>query len=127
MTGVSSARDIQITNVTADDCDSLCGILIMGMPGHPVENIRLTNLQLRYRGGVTDKVPEDYPELEKKYPEPAKFLGMSPAYGLFARHVDGLQLRDVTMKLDQPDSRPAIITSDVNGLKMENVQTAEDH
>ena len=34
-TDVSSARDISINNVIADDCDSLAGIIITGMEGEP--------------------------------------------------------------------------------------------
>ena len=119
---ISSARDIQICNLIADDCDSLSGILITGMKGTPIENIRLTNVQIRYRGGVREKVPTEYPELGTKYPEPGKFLGLCPAYGLFARHVRGLQLQNVTFLLDQPDVRPAILTDDVEDMKMENVE-----
>ena len=119
---VSSARDIQINNLIADDCDSLSGILITGMQGTPIENIRLSNIQIRYRGGVSHGVPTEYPELGTKYPEPGKFLGLCPAYGLFARHVRGIQLQNVTFLLDQPDVRPAIITDDVEGMKMENVE-----
>lgn len=119
---VSSARDIQINNLIADDCDSLSGILITGMQGTPIENIRLSNIQIRYRGGITHDAPTEYPELGEKYPEPGKFLGLCPAYGLFARHVRGLQLLNVTFHLDQPDIRPAIITDDVEGMKMENVE-----
>ena len=124
-TDVSSARDIQISNVTIDDCDSLSGIQITGMPGYPIENIRLSNIQIRYRGGVQRQVPVDYPELGTKYPEPAKFLGTCPAYGLFARHVRGLQLSHVTFMPDQPDSRPSIITTDVEGLVMDHVDTPD--
>lgn len=119
---VSLARDIQINNLIADDCDSLSGILITGMQGTPIENIRLSNIQIRYRGGITHDAPTEYPELGEKYPEPGKFLGLCPAYGLFARHVRGLQLQNVTFLLDQPDVRPAIITDDVEGMKMENVE-----
>lgn len=119
---ISSARDIQINNLIADDCDSLSGILITGMQGTPIENVRLSNIQIRYRGGVTENIPSEYPELGTKYPEPGKFLGLCPAYGLFARHVRGLQLLNVTFHLDQPDARPAIITDDVEGMKMENVE-----
>ena len=119
---ISSARDIQINNLVADDCDSLSGILITGMQGTPIENVRLSNIQIRYRGGVTENIPSEYPELGTKYPEPGKFLGLCPAYGLFARHVRGLQLLNVTFHLDQPDARPAIITDDVEGMKMENVE-----
>jgi hypothetical protein len=34
--------------------------------------------------------------------------GVPPAYGLYARHVDGLQVRNVTFRLARPDARPAI-------------------
>ena len=119
---ISSARDIQICNLIADDCDSLSGILITGMSGTPIENVRLTNILIRYRGGVTENIPTDYPELGTKYPEPGKFLGICPAYGLYARHVRGLQLQNVTFLLNQPDARPAIITDDVEDMKMENVE-----
>jgi len=122
-TAVSSARDIQIMNVIANDCDLLSGIQITGMPGHPIQNVSLSNIHLRYRGGMKREVAKDYPELGTKYPEIAKFLGTCPAYGLFARHVDGLQLRDITMELMAPDSRPAILYDDVQNLKVENVIT----
>ena len=123
-TDVSSARDISISNIVADDCDALSGIQVTGMEGHPIENVRLSNILLRFRGGGK-KVDENYPELEEKYPEVAKFLGTCPAYGLFARHVRGLQLSDVTFILQQPDERPCIITNDVEDLRMRNVRTPE--
>ena len=124
-TDISTARDISICNVVAEDCDSLSGIIVTGMPGHPVENIRLSNISLRFRGGVTRKVSADYPELGTKYPEPAKFLGTCPAYGLFARHVKGLVLNDVNFMLDNPDSRPCILTDDVEEVRMREVRTPE--
>lgn len=122
---VSSARDISISNVVAVDCDSLSGIQVTGMPGHPVENIRLSNISLRFRGGVSRKVDPDYPELGTKYPEPAKFLGTCPAYGLFARHVKGLTLSNVDFMLEQPDVRPCVITTDVEGLHVRDVKTPD--
>ena len=46
------------------------------------------------------------------YPEP-RWAGPTPAYGLFARHVDGLRLRNVKFELMRPDERPDIILEDV--------------
>lgn len=46
------------------------------------------------------------------YPEP-RHLGSTPSYGLFARHVVDLRLRDVRFELMAPDERPAILTEDV--------------
>ena len=46
------------------------------------------------------------------YSEP-KFAGWTPAYGLYARHVDGLYVNDVTFRYERPDYRPAVLLDDV--------------
>ena len=110
-TDVSSARDISINNVIADDCDSLAGIIITGMEGEPIRNVSLSDIRIQYRGGGK-KVSKPYREQGTNYPEP-RWAGPTPAYGLFARHVDGLQLRNVKFELMRPDERPNIILEDV--------------
>ena len=110
-TDVSSARDISINNVIADDCDSLAGIIITGMEDEPIRNVSLSDIRIQYRGGGK-KVTKSYREQGTNYPEP-RWAGPTPAYGLFARHVDGLQLRNVTFDLMRPDERPDIILEDV--------------
>ena len=114
VTEPSRARNIQISNVQALDCDSLCGILLMGMPEVPIQNISLNNIYIQYRGGGTlEQANRDYPELGTKYPEPGKFLGPTPSYGLFARHIEGLHLDNVRFSLLKPDARQAKILIDV--------------
>ena len=110
-TEVSSARDIYINNVVADDCDSLAGIIITGMEGMPIKNVSLSNIRIQYRGGGK-KVTIPYREQGTNYPEP-RWAGPTPAYGLFARHVDGLKLHNVEFELLSPDERPNIILEDV--------------
>lgn len=111
ITRQSSARDISISNVIADDCDSLAGIIITGMAGEPVRNVSLSDIRIQYRGGGkrTDK---PYREQGTNYPEP-RWAGPTPAYGLFARYVDGLTLRNVQFELLRPDERPEVITEEV--------------
>ena len=111
VTRMSSARDIYINNVIADDCDSLAGIIITGMEGEPIRNVSLTNIRIQYRGGGR-KVTTPYREQGTNYPEP-RWAGPTPAYGLFARHVDGLHLQNVNFELLRPDERPDIIFEDV--------------
>ena len=62
--------------------------------------------------GGGKKVSKPYREQGTNYPEP-RWAGPTPAYGLFARHVDGLQLRNVKFELIRPDERPDIILEDV--------------
>ena len=108
---VSSARDIYINNVIADDCDSLAGVIVKGMEGTPIRNVSLSNVRIQYRGGG-QKVTTHYREQDTNYPEP-RWAGPTPAYGLFARHVDGLRLRNVKFELMRPDERQEIILEDV--------------
>jgi len=111
----SSARDIQISNVVADDCDSLCAIIVTGMSDEPVRNVWLSNIRLQFKGGgAKELVDKDYREQGTNYPEP-KFAGWTPAYGLYARHVEGLHVNDVTFSYERPDYRPAVVLDDVCG------------
>ena len=114
VTRLSSARDIYINNVIADDCDSLAGIIITGMEGEPIRNVSLTNIHIQYRGGGK-KVSTSYREQGTNYPEP-RWAGPTPAYGLFARHVDGLYLQNVNFELMKPDERPDIVLEDVKNI-----------
>lgn len=117
-TEVSSARDIYINNVIADDCDSLAGIIITGMEGYPIRNVSLSNIRIQYRGGgKRDSKP--YREQGTNYPEP-RWAGPTPAYGLFARHVDGIRLQNVEFELMHPDERPDIILEDVVNFRNES-------
>ena len=114
VTRLSSARDIYINNGIADDCDSLAGIIITGMEGEPIRNVSLTNIRIQYRGGGK-KVSTSYREQGTNYPEP-RWAGPTPAYGLFARHVDGLYLQNVNFELMKPDERPDIVLEDVKNI-----------
>ena len=117
----STARDIQISNLIADDCDSLCSIIVTGMPGVPIENVWLSNIRLYFKGGGTkDLVKKEYREQGSNYPEP-KFAGWTPAYGLYARHVKGLHVSDLTFRYERPDYRPAVVLDDVKDVTVRNL------
>lgn len=122
-TTVSTGRDIMISNVIANDVDSLAGIIVTGMPGEPLKNIYLSNIHLQYRGGGTaDLANRDYREQGINYPEP-KFSKATPAYGLFARHVNGLYVDNVTFTTINPDYRPSVMLVDVKNDKITNLKS----
>ena len=113
VTTPSRGRNISISHVVATDCDSLCSIIITGMPGVPLENIYLSDIRLEYQGGgKKEMLRRDYREQGTNYPEP-KFAGPTPAYGLYARHVKNLRVNDCTFTLLRPDYRPAVVLDDV--------------
>jgi hypothetical protein len=92
-------------------------ISIFGIPGHPIERVALSNIQVTFPGGGTreDAAKREMKELEDVYPE--YFLwGVLPAYGLYARHVNGLSLDNVRFDVATPDLRPAVVCDMVEGL-----------
>jgi polygalacturonase len=120
VTTPSRAANIYISNVIATGIDPMSGIQLDGMPKQPLENIRLENIHLIFKGGGTKADALRLPrELDADYPEPSR-LGVMPAYGLYARHVRGLELANVSVSFEQFDSRPAMACLDVDGLEIDN-------
>jgi hypothetical protein len=59
----------------------------------------------------------DVPEFLDKYPSGDMF-GELPALGLYTRHVDGLTLKNVKIRAEHPDQRPALIFDDAQRLEL---------
>jgi polygalacturonase len=116
----SRMRNILISNVIADGVDKMSGIQIMGLPEQPIEGVRLDNIRLTSYGGGTAADAANIPkELGTGYPEPGR-LGMLPAYGVYARHVKGLELANITVNFITNDLRSAASFVDVQGLEIDN-------
>jgi polygalacturonase len=64
--------------------------------------------------------PYNIPEMTREYPEPS-MLGILPAYGMYARHIQGLTLRDVTLKYRLEDQRPAVVLDDATAVRFTGV------
>lgn len=125
VTEPSRGQNIMISNVQALDCDSLAGIIITGMENAPLKNISLSNIFVEYRGGGTaDMAQKKYREQGTNYPEP-RWAGPTPSYGVFARHIDGLKLRDIIFALKKDDGRPAVMLENVKNLDMKDVKDAK--
>ena len=113
----SRCRNISISNVIADGVEKQNGIQITGLPGHPIEDLRLENIRLISRGGGTAAdAARPAPELGTGYPEPHRV----PVYGLFVRHVKNLELANITTSFTTADARPAASFADVDGLEIDN-------
>ncbi len=112
-TPVGTIRRISVNNLVASDAEWTLGSVISGLPGHPIEDIRFSNIRIVQQGGgpreLAGRVP---PEEEKSYPEPGMF-GSMPSYGWFFRHVTGLEMHDVKLDYATPEARPALVLDDV--------------
>jgi hypothetical protein len=60
------------------------------------------------------------PELPDVYPEPSNW-GILPAYGVYARHVDGLKLGNVKLSCKVPDKRHVLVFDDCDGVLLDGV------
>lgn len=97
---------------------------ISGLPGHDVENIILENVSISYPGRGNKgyaHIPVwrlgSVPEKASSYPEFSMF-GELPSWGLYVRHVSGLEMKNVRMGVREHDFRPAYVYDDVKGLKI---------
>ena len=121
-TTVGTLRRVIINNVVVYNADPRYASIINGIPGHAIEDIRLSNIRVYYQGGGTkEQAALDPPEKEDSYPEPTMF-GELPAYGFFIRHVRVLEMRDVEVSYLKEDARPPFLLSDVIGSTFLNVR-----
>ncbi|VGO18832.1 Polygalacturonase [Pontiella sulfatireligans] len=117
-------RNITLKNIVADlTTEKLESntIFITGIPNQKVENVTLENITVTYPGGgkaahCNRVVPED----EARYPEKRNF-GVPPSWGLYARHVDGLTVKNLKMALKKDDLRHAVYTDDVTNLQIDGL------
>ena len=65
--------------------------------------------------------PYNVPELPHVYPEPSNW-GILPAYGMYARHVDGLLMENVEFTWKTEDGRHAVVLDDAYGVKLKNIR-----
>lgn len=105
---------------------------IVGLPGYPVENVVLENIEISYPGNGNDGLAylplyrlKDVPEVAKEYPEFSMF-GELPAWGFYVRHVEGLVIKNVSIVARKKDYRPAYVFDDVKGLNLSNCSVKEN-
>ena len=108
-------QNISIANIVATGCTVTSSIT--GIPGHYIRNVTLQNIRISAAGGGEAMNLQQVPEVISKYPEENMF-GPLPAYGLYCRHVRGLRIEGLNLQLEKPDSRPALITDDVEELDL---------
>jgi polygalacturonase len=111
---VGELRRINISNVVVYNADPRYAAIIAGLPGHVIEDAKLSNIRIYYQGGGTKEQAElQPPERETNYPEPSMF-GEIPAYGFFIRHAKGIELNNVEVSYLKEDLRPAFVLVDVS-------------
>ncbi|NMN00958.1 Endopolygalacturonase [Bifidobacterium sp. DSM 109958] len=67
--------------------------------------------------------PCNVPEGVSNYPDPDEF-GILPAWGLYARHVEGLDVQGLSVRALTPEGRYAMVLDDVSGGVLRDVAAA---
>lgn len=123
---IGKLRRVNISDIMVYDADPQYGSVISGIAGHAIEDVRLSNIRIYYRGGGTQEQAALRPaENEKAYPEPSMF-GPMPAYGFFIRHVDGIEMNNVRVGYMSEDRRPAFVLDNVKNAGFNNVRAQHE-
>jgi polygalacturonase len=121
-TPVGSIRRVLINNVVCYNATSPVCSILSGIPGHYLEDIKLSNILIHHQGNGTKAMAALQPAEEvSKYPDPHMF-GDMPAHGFFIRHAKGLEMRDVRIQSEAEDARPPFVLEDVHGVDLFNVR-----
>lgn len=105
---------------------------ISGIPGHDIEDVTLENIEIVYPGRATRGMAymsvsrlKDVPENEKGYPEFTMFEEL-PSWGFYVRHVKGIQMRHIKLRLQEDDFRPAFVFDRVSDIRLMGIDLPEN-
>ena len=114
---IGTLKRVLISNITSDSVSILPSI-IAGVDGHPVEDVRISDVLFRQAGGGTSELAKRQPPTEDTaYPEPGMF-GDLPASGLFIRQARNIEMSNVEIQTAAVDARPALWMQDVDGADL---------
>ncbi|TGX55181.1 glycoside hydrolase family 28 protein [Sphingomonas gei] len=112
-TKIGAMRNIEVRGLKATGIDPRFAAILAGLPNHLIECVQLRDIDLSFRGGFSEVLPTDRPELADAYPEPSMF-GPTPAWGFWARHVIGLGVHKLRLSRESGDPRPPVLLDDAH-------------
>ena len=125
-TPVGSIRRLNISNIVCSETDSQACSLIVGVPGHAIEDIKLSHIVVLHPGGGTERdAAIELPEKAQDYPEPTMF-GKTPAHGFFVRHARGVEMNDIKIMVEKADARPCFLLEDVHDATFVQMKVPRD-
>lgn len=117
---IGTIRNINISNIVARGSSPI-GCSVTGLPEKKIDGITISNSRFICTGGITEDLSRmNVEELPELYPESTMF-GTLPSYGLYVRHVNNINLWDISFSLETPDSRAVVICDDVIGGSINNI------
>jgi polygalacturonase len=113
---VGAIRDLTIKNVNVTGARQI-GMLINGVPGHPIQGLSFEDIKIELAGGGTAAdASVQLAEKEAAYPEYSMFGKVMPAFGFYLRHVDGVRFANVRASVLAADARPEVSLIDAKNV-----------
>ena len=121
---VGALHRVILSNIVSYNAAGHLPAIVSGIPGHAIEDLKISNLYLHHRGGATKDVAAlEPPEDENKYPDPHMFGPELPAHGFYIRHARNLEFSNVEIAYEAPDERSAFVVNDVEGADFFRIKT----
>lgn len=124
-------KNVTIDNIRIKDTFR-SAIAIESVDGAEIENVKLENIEIVCPGRATRGMAymsvsrlKDVPENEKGYPEFTMFEEL-PSWGFYVRHVKGIQMRNVKLRLQEDDFRPAFVFDRVSDVRLSDISLPEN-
>jgi polygalacturonase len=123
-------HNFMFNNIVVDNTkgDKNSAFFLTGLPEHKIEDVSIKNVQFQVTGGGTieDAYKKDINEytldvLDGWWPE-FHLVGTLPASGIYARHMDGLTLENISIKTSNKDARKAVVFDDVLNSKVRDIK-----
>lgn len=120
---IGTLKRIVISNVVCSNCVTRLGSIISGIPGHNIEDVKISGVTVQHQGGGTKENAALQPaEREDTYPEPGMF-GTMPSHGFYVRHVKGIQFDNIDIQPAKEDRRPAFVLDQVEQADFFRIRT----
>jgi hypothetical protein len=120
-TPVGAIRHVNISDIMAQVSSKRYASFISGIPGNEIEDLHIHNVRIIFPGGGKGSWTRREPwEQVKGYPDPTHFGG-EPAYGFYIRHVNGLEMSNISISATAPDLRPPFYVRDVQHFYLDHV------
>lgn len=121
VTPQNGLRGVVIDGVHATD--AILTSSITGLPGLPVEDIRLSDVRIAtIMPGKPEWVAHPVPEVPGGYPQ-SRMFGWLPASGLYVRHVRGLSMQNISFSAPVDEWRSTLLFDDVQNLQCTGLQS----
>jgi polygalacturonase len=118
----SYLRNVMISGVNATG--AIATSSITGVPEMPIEDITLADISIETsEHGRPEWTRHSVPEQAANYPE-ARMFGRLPSSGLYVRHANGIRLRNLSLKAEAPDARPALTCDDAHDLDISGLRAS---